>query len=55
MEIAIAHRDFRLPFFPAKLLLEIAGPEETRNQRGNSPPPDSDPFSDVQFGKNLTC
>ena len=33
----------------------VAGPEETKNQRGNSPPPDSDPFSDAEFSENLTC
>ena len=41
-----------VPFFvPAELMCEIAGPEETKNQRGRSPPPDSDPFSDAKFGK----
>src|SRR5438477_9622357 len=39
-------------FFPADLLSGIAGPEETKNQRGKCPPPDSNPFSDAKFGKN---
>jgi|RhiMetdeSRZDD1v2_1073273.scaffolds.fasta_scaffold2264651_1 hypothetical protein len=35
--------------FPARLrVLEFAGPEETKNQRGGNPPPDSDPFSDAE-------
>jgi len=38
-------------FFPAEILLCIAGPKETKNQRQNSPP-DSDPFDSVEFGKN---
>jgi hypothetical protein len=29
----------------------VAGPEETKNLAGKSPPPDSDPFSDAEFGK----
>src|SRR5262245_34427737 len=33
----------------------IACPEETKNQRGKCPPPDSDSFSDAQFDRNLAC
>jgi hypothetical protein len=41
-----------LPFFPPLgYIAAIAGPEETKNLAGKSPPPDSDPFSDVEFGK----
>jgi hypothetical protein len=41
-----------LPFlFPAQLIPEIAGPEETKNQRERRSPPDSDPFSDVELEK----
>ena len=42
-----------LPFSSPSLnlLVVIAGPEETKNQRGKSPPPDSDPFSDAEFEK----
>jgi len=38
---------------PRCMISEIAGPEKTKNPAGKSPPPDSDPFSDVEFGKNL--
>jgi hypothetical protein len=38
-------------FFPADVDSAIAGPEETKNQRGKRPPPDSDPFSYAEFGK----
>jgi hypothetical protein len=40
-----------VPFFsPAALIVEIAGPEEAQNHSGEeSPPPDSDPFSDSEF------
>jgi hypothetical protein len=31
----------------------MAGPEEAKNPAGKSPPPDSDPFSDAELGKNL--
>jgi hypothetical protein len=44
---------FFLPFaFPAALSQLVAGPEGANN-RAKSPPPDSDPFSDAEFGKNL--
>jgi hypothetical protein len=43
-----------LSFFPAGLICEIAGPEETKNRAGGgSSPPDSNPFGDREFGKNL--
>jgi hypothetical protein len=42
-------------FSPAKLIVGLRGPEEAKNQRGRSPPPDSDPFSDAQFAKCLAC
>jgi len=32
-----------------------AGPEGAENQRGKYPPPDSDPFSSVEFYKNPGC
>jgi hypothetical protein len=40
---------FFLSFFlsPAQLDFEMAGPEETKNQRGKCPPPDSDPFINI--------
>jgi hypothetical protein len=38
-------------FFPALLILLVARLEEAKNPAGESPPPDSDPFSDVEFGK----
>jgi hypothetical protein len=38
--------------FPAVLILLIAGPEETKNLAGECPPPDSNPFSDAEFGQN---
>ena len=38
---------------PRCMIYEIAGPEETKNPAGKSPPPDSDPFSEVESGKNL--
>src|SRR4030095_9716710 len=31
-------------FFPATLIVRLAGPEETKNLAGKCPPPDSDPF-----------
>ena len=31
----------------------MAGPDETKNLAGKSPPPDSDPFRDGEFAKNL--
>jgi hypothetical protein len=30
-----------------------AGPEEAKNLAGQRRPPDSDPFSDAEFAKNL--
>src|SRR5262245_39933455 len=45
-----------LRFFPALTCCSgIAGPEETKNQRGKCPPPDSDSFSDAEFDRNLAC
>jgi hypothetical protein len=43
-----------LPFSSPSLnlLVVIAGPEETKNQRGKSPPTDSDLFSDAEFEKS---
>jgi hypothetical protein len=38
--------------FPRSVVILIAGPEEAKNPAGESPPPDSDPFSDAEFGKN---
>jgi len=38
-------------FPPLRLGFWTAGPEETKNLAGKCPPPDSDPFSDVEFGK----
>src|SRR5438034_9869824 len=43
-----------LPFVaPLGYVLARAGPEETKNLAGRNSPPDSDPFSDVEFQKNL--
>jgi hypothetical protein len=45
-----------LPFFsPLRLDFWTAGPEETKNPAGQKkcPTPDSDPFNDAEFGKNL--
>src|SRR5882672_1465808 len=39
--------------FPAAWILGLRVRKGRRTQRGKSPPPDSDPFSDVEFGKNL--
>ena len=39
--------------FPRRVDSAIAGPEEAKNPAGKGPPPDSDPFSDAEFGKNL--
>ena len=33
----------------------VAGPEHAKKPAGKSPPPDSDPFGDTEFGENLTC
>src|SRR4029453_7401338 len=42
-----------LPFvFPAEWFSGIAGRKRRRTQRGKCPPPDSDPFSDTEFGEN---
>jgi hypothetical protein len=30
----------------------LQGPEEAKNPAGESPPPDSDPFEDAEFGEN---
>ena len=40
-----------LPFlFPRCVYLGLQGPEEAKNLAGlNVPPPDSDPFNDVEF------
>ena len=35
--------------FPRCVDSAIAGPEEAKNLAGESPPPDSDPFSDAEF------
>jgi hypothetical protein len=43
-----------LPFFsPLSCFSGIAGPEETKNPAGESPPPDSDPFDDTQLWRKL--
>jgi len=40
--------------FPAAWILGLRGPEEAKNLAGQKrPQPDSDPFSDVEFGENL--
>jgi hypothetical protein len=40
------------PFlFPAELILWNCGPEGAKNPAEKSPPPDSFPFEDAQFGK----
>ena len=38
---------------PAAVTQLITGREEAKNLAGKDPPPDSDPFSDPEFGKNL--
>ena len=41
-----------VPFVsPLGYICASAGPEETKNLAGRSPPPDSDPFSDAEFEK----
>jgi hypothetical protein len=35
-------------FFPAELILVVAGPEETKDLAGKDPPPDSDPSKQVR-------
>src|SRR4029450_9292958 len=39
--------------FPAKLLLRNCGSGRGEEPSGENPRPDSDPFSDAEFGKNL--
>jgi hypothetical protein len=39
-------------FFPATLILRFAGPEGAKNLAGKCPPPDSNPFSGAESGKN---
>ena len=39
-------------FFPATLVLPLAGPEGAKNLAGICPPPDSDSFNRVQSGEN---
>jgi hypothetical protein len=39
---------------PAELISLIAGPEEAKN-RGEKPPPVSDPFRDVEYAEHLAC
>jgi hypothetical protein len=39
--------------FPRPVVSAIAGLEEAKNRAGENPPPDSDLFSDAEFGKNL--
>jgi hypothetical protein len=41
--------------FPRRGDSATAGLEEAKNRAGECPPPDSDPFSDAQFGKNIGC
>jgi hypothetical protein len=42
-----------LPFFPAGLILAVAGSGKGKEPlREKSPPPDSDPFSGAEFGEN---
>ena len=44
-----------LPFVPRRVDSAIARLEEAKNLARKVPPPDSDPFSDGEFGKNLSC
>ena len=37
--------------FPRRIDSAIAGLGEAKNLAGESPPPDSDPFGDAEFGK----
>jgi hypothetical protein len=41
--------------FPAALISWIAGSDRGEKPSGKSPPPNSNPFSDGEFGKNLSC
>jgi FHA domain len=43
----------RFSFSPLGLLFGVAGPEDTKNRAGRSPPPDSDPFSDAEFAESI--
>jgi len=36
-------------FFPAALILVVAGPEGAKNLAGKCPPPDSDPFDEIEL------
>ena len=38
--------------FPRRVDFAIAGPEQAKNLAGKSPPPDSGPRSDPEFGKS---
>jgi hypothetical protein len=40
---------FRFPLYE----FAVAGPEETKNPSGESPPPDSDPFSNAELARNV--
>jgi hypothetical protein len=45
-----------LPFcFPLTYFAEARVRKRTKNPAGKSPPPDSDPFSEVEFEKNLAA
>jgi hypothetical protein len=37
--------------FPAELILQFTGLEKAKNLAGEISPPDSDPFSDYEFGE----
>jgi hypothetical protein len=41
-------------FFPADCLWWLRVRKRRRTQRGKCPPPDSDPCSDAELGKNLS-
>jgi hypothetical protein len=45
------HKGF--PFFPRCVGSRFPGPESAKSLAGKDPPPVSDPFSGVEFGKNL--
>jgi len=48
------HEIFPFLFFPAAFISTTAGLEEAKHPGGEGyPPPDSNPFSDAEFGKNL--
>ena len=42
-----------LPFFPGCVDCVVCGSRGGEEPSGEDPPPDSNPFSDAQFGKNL--